>query len=392
MKIEKRLEEIKAEKREIRKRLENNEELELETIEERLNTLEKEEESLMNKRALAYKINIGSEPIDEVKKDEDKEERKMEREELLKDEVYRRAFAKKLQGKELDEIEQRAYTSASNSGGAVIPTPVSDEIISKVKQIAPMLDEITLLRVKGNVTFAVEGVRGSASLHTENAKITSANDALVKVTLAGYEITKLIQISKTVSTMSINAFEGWLVDMLAEDIALKIENLIINGTGASEPTGIAKAGSGASGAFVNNTDAIEVAAATAVAYKDVVGLIGLLNGAYDRNAKFLMSKKTLYSIFFPLKDDSKYPLVVREGNAYTILGYPVLLSESVEYGVAYLGDFKKMVGNLAEDITVASSEHSSFGSNAIDYLGCAIFDCKPAFAGAIVKFKKAAQA
>lgn len=391
MKIEKRLQEIKDEKKEIRKQLENNEEMELDEVEQRLANLEKEEQNLISKRDMASKINIDEESTTEIQKEENKEERKMDnREELLKDSVYRRAFAKKLQGKELDEVEQRAYTSASNSGGAVIPTPVSDEIISKIKQIAPMLDEITLLRVKGNVTFAVEGVRNDAALHAENAKMTASADTLVKVTLAGYEVTKLIQISKTVATMSINAFETWLVDMLAEDIARKIEDLIINGTGSSEPTGIAKAGSGDAGAYVANTDLVEVAADANVAFKDVTTLIGLLPGAYDRNAKFLMSKKTLYGVFMPLKDDAKYPLVVREGNNYTILGYPVRLSESVANGVAYLGDFKKMVGNLAEDITVSSSEHSSFGANAIDYLGCAIFDCKPALSGAIVKLEKKA--
>ena len=391
MKIEKRLQEIKDEKKEIRKQLENNEEMELDEVEQRLANLEKEEQNLISKRDMASKINIDEESTTEIQKEENKEERKMDnREELLKDSVYRRAFAKKLQGKELDEVEQRAYTSASNSGGAVIPTPVSDEIISKVRQVAPMLDEITLLRVKGNVTFAVEDVRNDAELHTENAKINSSVDKLAKVTLAGYEVTKLIQISKTVATMSINAFETWLVDMLAEDIARKIEDLIINGTGSSEPTGIAKAGSGDAGAYVADKDLVEVAAGTNVTFANITTLIGLLPGAYDRNAKFLMSKKTLYGVFMPLKDDAKYPLVVREGNNYTILGYPVRLSESVANGVAYLGDFKKMVGNLAEDITVSSSEHSSFGANAIDYLGCAIFDCKPALSGAIVKLEKKA--
>ena len=388
MKIEKRLQEIKAEKLEIRRKLEANEEMELDAVEKRLADLEKEEKSLVNKREMAQRINIGAEDVTEIKKEEIKEERKMEREELLKDDVYRRAFAKKLQGKELDEVEQRAYTSASNSGGAVIPTPVSEEIISKIKQIAPMLDEITLLRVKGNVTFAVEGVRNDAALHAENEQMTAAADKLIKVTLAGYEVTKLIQISKTVATMSINAFETWLVDMLAEDIARKIEDLIINGTGSSEPTGVAKAGSGDAGSFVADTDLLEVASGTNVSYSHITSLIALLNGAYDRNAKFLMSKKTLYGVFMPLKDDGKYPLVVREGNNYSIMGYPVILSESVANNVAYLGDYKKIVGNLAEDITVSSSEHSSFGANAIDYLGCAIFDCKPAFAGAIVKFEK----
>ena len=388
MVIEKRLNEIKDEKKEIRRKLEANEDIKLDEVETRLQALEDEEKSLISKREMAQKINVGEEETEEVKKEEPKEERKMEREELLKSDIYRRAFVKKMQGKELDEVEQRSYTSADNSGGAVIPTPVSDEIFSKIKQVAPMLDEITLLRVKGNVTFAVEGTRNTAAIHTENASITPATDALVKVTLGGYEITKLIQISKTVSTMSINAFETWLVDMLAEDIARKIEDLIVNGTGSSQPTGIVKAGSGTSGAYVANTDAIEVAAATSVAYSHITSLIGLLPGGYDRNAKFLMSKKTLFSVFMPLKDDGKYPLVMREGNKYFIMGYPVLLSDYVADNTAYFGDFKKVVGNLAEDITVASSAHSSFANNAIDYLGCAIFDCKPAFAGPIVKFEK----
>lgn len=389
MLIEKRLKEIKSEKLEIRKKLEANEEMDLEATETKLAELDAEERRLISKQEIAKRINAGEESVEEIKKEDVKEERKMDtREDLLKNDVYRRAFVKKMQGKELDEIEQRAYTSASDSGGAVIPTPVADEIISKIKQTAPMLEKITLLRVKGNVTFAVEGTRNVAGLHTENEAITGATDTLVKVTLGGYEVTKLVQISKTVATMSINAFESWLTEMLAEDIARKIEDLIINGTGSSQPTGIALAGSGTAGAYVADTDLIEVAAATNVAYSHITSLIGLLNGAYDRNASFLMSKKTLYGIFMPLKDDGKYPLVVREGNNYTIMGYPVTLSEYVDSNVAYLGDFKKVVGNLAEDITVASSAHSSFGANAIDYLGCAIFDCKPAFAGAIVKFEK----
>ena len=37
--------------------------------------------------------------------------------------------------------------------------------------------------------------------------------------------------------MSIPAFEGWLINMLAESLSEKIEDLIINGTGTSQPKG-----------------------------------------------------------------------------------------------------------------------------------------------------------
>lgn len=297
---------------------------------------------------------------------------------------YRSAFFKRMMGRTLSEAEQRAMTSAGNSAGAAIPTTTSNELIKKLKQIAPLLNEVTLLRVAGNVTFAVEGVRDEAAKHDENATITPSGDVLVKVSLGGYEITKLIRISKTVQTMTVNSFESWLVDMISEDVARKIENYLANGTGTNEPQGVAAA------AEWTADNSVTVAAAFSLTYPNVTALIGKLPGGYDFNAKFLMSKKTLFEDFMPLKDNSKYDLVMRDGNGgYVILGYPVMLSESVTEHDAYLGDFKKIVANLAQDITVESNASSGFTANAIDFLGCAIFDSKVAVGEAFVKLTKA---
>lgn len=154
---------------------------------------------------------------------------------------YRSAYLKKLRNMELTDTEKRAFTSASTSAGAAIPKYTADEIIRKLKQRAPLLDEITLLQVGGNVSFAVEGTINDAKKHVENAAITADADTLVEVSLTGYEITKLVQISETVATMSIDAFETWLVDMLTEKIAQKIGAYIVTGTGSSEPQGVEKA-------------------------------------------------------------------------------------------------------------------------------------------------------
>ena len=154
---------------------------------------------------------------------------------------YRSAWLKNIRRLPLNDAEKRAFSNASGAGAEVIPTQTANEIISKVKTLAPMLNEVTLLHVKGAVKFAIEGTNKAAAIHTENATITAAADTLTTVSLSGYEIVKLVQISDTVMTMSITAFESWIVNMLAEAIARKVEDLLINGTGSSQPKGIENA-------------------------------------------------------------------------------------------------------------------------------------------------------
>ena len=181
--------------------------------------------------------------------------------------------------------------------------------------------------------------------------------------------------------MSINAFETWIVDMLAEDIARKIENQIINGTGSDMATGVEKANTWGA------TNSVTVAKAASTTAANVQALIGLLPGGYDRNAKFVMKKSTLFTEFLPLQDNSKSNIVTREGDKYFVYGYPVLLSDEVTEKEAYFGDFKKMIGNLSEDITIESG--FDINTNSFKYLGCAMFDCKPALGEAFVKLVKA---
>lgn len=293
---------------------------------------------------------------------------------------YRSAWLKNIRRLPLNDAEKRAFSNASGAGAEVIPTQTANEIISKVKKLAPMLNEVTLLHVKGAVKFAVEGTNNDAAIHKENAAITAAADTLTTVTLTGYEIIKLVQISDTVMTMSIAAFENWIVDMLAEAIARKVEDFFINGTGSSQPKGIDKANTWGA------TNSVTVAKAGSLTAANVQTLIGLLNAGYDRNAKFVMSKKTLFTDFMPLQDTSKNHIVTVQGNSYFVYGYPVLLSDYVKEHEAFLGDFKKVCANLAEDINVKNAY--DIDTNSYKYSGIAIFDCTPAIGEAFVKLVK----
>lgn len=293
---------------------------------------------------------------------------------------YRSAFMKRLMGVPLNEAEQRDMTSAANSVGVVVPTATQNEIIKKIKETAPLMDEITLLHVAGNVTFAVEGnVADVTSVHTEAGLITASEDTLVSVHLAGYEIVKLVRISETVRTMSVNAFEVWLVEMLSEKIAYAIEHFIVKGSGINQPKGIDAL------TYTDGTNAVDYAGAKPTV-AEVQKLISCLPSRHARKAKFLMHRSTLWTDIAPLRDDAKAPILHGDGaGAFTIYGYPVMFSDSVDAGDIFFGNYKMIVGNLAQDVNVKASEHSGFSYNAIDYRGTAIFDCDIADTGAFVK-------
>lgn len=377
---EKRKLEIQVRRAEIREELKDEEKTkeELEKLKQEAEQLNKEEQKIEEdeKDLKAVEDNPDDQKEIEPPKTEKEEDRKMNQKA-----EYRKAFLKRMQGKELTDQEKRALTSAKTSVGAAVPEETQNEVIRKVMEKAPLLSEITLLHVAGNVSYAVEDTVNDASFHSEGTDITESADKLVKVLLGGYEVTKLIVISKSVAKMSIDAFEAWLTDMLSDSIALKITNAIINGSGDDEPTGVEEANTWGA------TNSVTVAKDTALKLTDVTTLIGLLPSGYDRNGKFLMSKKTLFTDFMPLQDDSKNSIVKSEGKDYFIYGYPVMLDDSVTIHEAYLGDFKKYVGNMAEDITVDSQKN--LRKNSIDYLGCALFDGKPALGEAFVKLVKA---
>lgn len=374
------LEEIKKQLQEILDKLNSEEDLteeEITELEAKAEELEEEKKSLISKAekrsATLEKVKKGIIGTEVEKVDERKGESKMDPKE------YRNAYFKTLLGKELTDAEKRAFT-VENAEGA-IPEDTAEEIIKKITKLAPVLDEITLLHAKGSIKFAVEGVKTDGVIHKENNTITPDADTLVTVSLAGYEVTKLIQVSKSVESMSIAAFEAWLIDMIAEMLAAKLEDLVFNGTGTGEAKGILAE------TFAAGTNMIEVGTSANLSANNVRELIALLPAGYDANAKFAMNKKTLFNQFMGLQDNAKHDLVKVEGDKYFIYGYPVLVTSKIADNVAVLGDFKKYVGNLSEDVNVTKDFDVRTNSNL--YLGSCVFDGKVALTEAFVKLGKA---
>lgn len=316
-------------------------------------------EAIETRKAQALELEQGA----SAKVIEERGKIEMEKNYAFGTQEYRNAWLANLQGKEIEERAAIALASA----GAVIPEELQDGIISKAKEYAPILNEITLLHVPGGVKFAVEGVTNAAAMHAENATITPASDTMVDVVLSAYEITKLIQISASVKNMSMSAFEAWLVNNLAEAIAMKAENLVFNGTGNAQATGL-----------LATATTVEGGVTTA----NVYAAFGKLKSGYARNAKVFVSREVFYTSLLTLQDKAKNDLVCKENGGYVLLGAPVMFTDSVAEGFV-VGDFKKYVANMAEGNTVKSA--FDIDTNSYKYLGVTEFDGKPAVAEAFVK-------
>ena len=344
-------------------------------LEKRIDAIEEIKAEIENRKQAAAEMEQKAEEI--AQKDGQKiieEDKHMENRFEVNSPEYRDLWLRNLQGN-LNEEEKRAYTSGNTNA---VPTIVSDKFFEKMKKLAPMLSEITLLRVAGAIKFVAEGTRNTAdSKHTENSANSPAADTTVAVTLGGFEFLKIVQISRTAKLMSIDAFEGWLVNMLAGDIARAIDDYIIN----DASNGIA--------ALTWTTSTNQYVAET-YTYGKICDLIALLPAAYDAEAKFLVNKKTLYGNIAQIVDSNGNPIFVPDtvsGVGGRLMGYPVVVDDYVTNAnnALYLGKWTDVVGNLSEDIHVDADESAGFTANSIMYRGVAVFDSKPAKGDAIVR-------
>jgi HK97 family phage major capsid protein len=383
----KRLHEIEARKLEIRDMLSSDAEIDMESIDTELRALETEKSEIEKRQALAGQINIGQVEATPIIKPQVEERgvEKMEREQLLSSQEYRTAFFKNLQGKPMSEVEQRALTTAAVSAGSAVPTQTLNQIIDKLRQTSALYNYITVSFVPGNLSFVVANAKNAANWKTEGSNGLAADDTVVSVTLGGYEIIKLVEISAAATAMTIDAFESYISAEIGRQLSIAFENAIVNGGGSGEPTGILAGitwGAGNSTDFTGVNDL----------YDTLMDALGLLPTMYHQSSVFVMNRKTLFGGIRKVKASDGQPIFAynpQDRAAMTILGYGIVLNDYVPDDVILLGDFSYYRLNFSQAPTIEASREAGFTSGKTVYRGLAVADGKPALAEAFVKIVKA---
>lgn len=312
---------------------------------------------------------------------------------------YRSAFYKSLMGKELNAVEKQtlnraiemekrgadAYTASGNTP-VVIPTTTLNEIISKARAEGGVIGIARAFNMPTKIAIPVATPSSKASWNTEGQAVESGKPTIAQVTFDAYEIIKVFSISAKVRTMSIDAFEAYLVDELQRCVFETIADSLINGTGTNQGTGLEH------GVTWDTTNSVTATKAKGITYKDVVATVAKLKRGYGRGAKWVLNNATLYNAFYGMTDDNGKPIFIADPKDDTvgrILGFDVVVDDYVADNVCYFGNFSYLGYNLANGIAVESSTQSSFKSGRVDYRGMAIADTQVIVPEAFIKLSVA---
>ena len=313
----------------------------------------------------------GEKPVDKIK--DFKEVEKMEERTFTPESVeYRDAYMKNLQGKPMS-IEERAALSGASY---VIPTETLNKIYGKLEE-NQLIKEIDALYVPGYVSVPKATTVNDASWIAMASASTDSSDAMGTVSLTAKKLIKTIEITADIQSMSIPAFQGWLVNKLAQKMEAAICAAIVNGAGSSTvPQGVGQCGI---------TTSTAIAGATLA---KLSAFMGGLKAPYHNGAVWVMSSENFFTYVLPLASDSNGYLV-QDGIGYRLLGHRVVLDDNVDNckfksgstaeannaDHIIFGNFKEgYVFNFGAGIQVEADNSVSFRSGSTVYRAMALCD------------------
>ena len=383
------LRDILARKAEIKTRLEKNDpaltDEELGTLDTELRQLEADELKVRTEGLLERSRTPAAAVV--VSPDAPAAEERAEVEDKFAKREYRSAFFRRLQGKALTSAEQRSLDTGTGSAGYAIPTTTLNMIKEKLFQYSVLWPLISKSFIPGNLNVPVSNAQADAAWHTQNGAVNPVDDTLVVVNLNGYELIKLVRMSRATWLMTVDAFEAYIVGQITKKLGRAIENAILNGTGTTNPTGILV------GVTFDASNSATWDKTKGLLYDDVVSCVALLPTMYHQNARFIMPRATLFGSVRLIKDAFGRPIFVpdaRETGPGTILGYEVVMDDLMPADTILFGDLDYYHANVQEGPIIDISTESGFTAAAIDYRGYMLMDSKPLLSEAFVKYTKSA--
>lgn len=319
-------------------------EADLDALEAEVRAINEELEARKNNEAKKAEVRKaianGEQPVEKIK--EFKEVTKMEERIFTPETVeYRDAYMKNLQGKPMSIEERTALSGASY----VIPTETLNKIYGKLEE-NQLIREIDALYVPGYVSVPTAATVDDASWIAMASASTDSSDAMGTVSLTAKKLIKTIEITADIQAMSIPAFQGWLVNKLAQKMEAAICAAIVNGAGStSVPQGVGQSGI---------TTSTAIAGATLA---KLSAFMGGLKAPYHNGAIWVMSAENFFTYVLPLASDSNGYLV-QDGIGYRLLGHRVVLDDNVD-------NCKFKSGSTAE---AANADHIIFGNFKAGYV------------------------
>lgn len=263
-----------------------------------------------------------------------------------------RAFADYVLGR-VSELRAGEQNVTMGNNGAIIPTTIANRIIKAVRDRCPILAGATIYNIKGTLKVPVWGKANNThdiavGYHAEFTELTADSGKFTSVDLGGYLAGALTLIGRSVEHNAAFDVVTFIVNQMAEEIAVWIEGQLLNGTGSNA----------AQGALATGTT-MTAAAAAAITADELVELQSKIKQAYQARACWTMHPDTFVAIK-KLKDGNDRYLLQDDVTGefpYRLLGKPVYLSDNMPKIAAgakaiLYGDYSGLSVNIRENISI----------------------------------------
>ena len=286
---------------------------------------------------------------------------------------YRDAWTKHIIGRELNEEERAALTSA----GAVIPTMTVNAVWDKLTGPAELLGKVDVSQFPTYVRFPKATTKGAATAHAVGGTITESSDVIGYVDLIPNEYVKLLTVGADIDHMAVSAVHDWIVNNLVDSIRAEINADIVVGTGTNELKGI-----------LTSVTANSTAIPATVTKASLLKIMGTLGSNYQNGAIWIMTPAMFYENVMSIPALNDY--VISDGFSFKLFGHDVvLMSEllvSTKETILY-GDPKAYKLNIFKALEVKPFETAT--TTNIQFRGATMADGELIDASAFVRFAQA---
>ena len=298
------------------------------------------------------------------------EERKMFKIDSIE---YRDAWTKKIIGRELNEEERAALTSA----GAVIPTMTVNAVWDKLTAPAELLGKVDVSQFPTYVRFPKATTKGAATAQAVGGTITESSDVIGYIDLIPNEYVKLLTVGADIDHMAVSAVHDWIVNNLVDSIRAEINKDIVVGTGTNELKGI-----------LTSVSANSTAIPATVTKASLLKIMGTLGSNYQNGAVWVMTPAMFYENVMTITALNDY--IINNGFEFKLFGHDVvLMSEllvSTKETILY-GDPKAYKLNVFKPLEVKPFETAA--TTNIQFRGATMADGELIDAAAFVRFAQA---
>ena len=280
---------------------------------------------------------------------------------------YRNAWCKEMLGLPMGEEERTAFvhttgTTSGQTAGYTVPTTILNRIWDLVEERHAILGDITIYRTGTILEVAKRTAiaAGDAATVAEGAAPSDdENNTFAKVTLSGKDFAKAVEISYALGIMSIDGFEQFITNEIADRLGAALAADVITQIGTD---------------YDSSHNDLDCATSGKVVWTDLAGALAVLKNA--RDIAVYASQSTIYKYLVGMVDTTGRPIFQADANERIrgyLMGFPVKAEDAIAADLIWIGDPKQVVGNMVQDIMVESDKDIKKHVNI--FSGYARFQC-----------------